>query len=155
RGEEERQLHVPLRREDGQQVVGLEDEADVGGPPARQLAAGELVEALAVHRDAPGRRRVEPADQGQQGGLARPGGPHAGDEVGGGDVEVDAVQDLDPLPAPLVALGDGADLDEAHRGRVPQLPSRSFTGSPSLSAAGGDRITRSPAFTPLRTWRWP
>src|SRR3989304_4732690 len=35
RRQQQRQLHVPLRRQHRQQVVELEDEPDVAGPPAR------------------------------------------------------------------------------------------------------------------------
>ena len=66
------------------------------------------------------------------------------------------MQDLDPLTAPLVALGHPADLDQVrHAPGVPQPLSAALTASPSLSDSGGDRTTRSPSLTPVRMWRWP
>ena len=110
--QQERQLHVPLRRQHRQEVIELEHEAHVGGPPPGQRAAGKLVDALAVDRDVARGGRVQPADEVEQGRLARSGWAHQGEEVALGDVQVDAVQDLDPLPPALIGLGHAADLDQ-------------------------------------------
>src|SRR5439155_3948346 len=125
------------------QVVELEHEADVGGTPAREVAAREAVDPAAVDGDGPRRRRVQPADEIQQRGLAGSRGPHERDEVAARDVEIDAVQDLDRLAAAAVRLGDAADLDE--HGHF----STTRTAAPSLSDGGGATTTRSPARRPL------
>src|SRR6187551_2825054 len=49
--EEQRHLDVALGREDGQQVVELEDEADVARAPFGELPRRQLVEALAGNDD--------------------------------------------------------------------------------------------------------
>src|SRR5207237_7599689 len=106
--------------------------------------------ALRVCHDVCGaRRRVDAADQVDQGGLARARRAHQRHEVAARDVEVDAVQDLDRLAAAPVALGDGADLDQVGH----QVLSASLTASPPLSDAGGESTTRSPSRTPVSTWR--
>ena len=53
RREQQRQLDVLLRRQHRQQVVELEDEADVPGAPARQPPAGEVVDADPGEGDEP------------------------------------------------------------------------------------------------------
>ena len=50
-GQQQRQLDVSRRGQHRQQVVELEDEADVARPPPRQLAAGQLVDAIAADVD--------------------------------------------------------------------------------------------------------
>src|SRR5205823_3047151 len=101
--------------------------------PGRQLAARQPIDPPAVHHDGAARGRVEAADQVEQGRLARARRAHQRHEVAAGDVEVDAVQDLDRLAAAPVALGDGADLDQVGH----QVLSASLTASPPLSDAGG------------------
>ena len=113
-GQEERQLHVALGGEHRHQVVELEDEPHVGRPPSRQLATRELIDPLAADDDLAAGRRVQPADEVEQGGLAGPRRTHEGEELALRDVEVDAVQDLDPLASAPVRLRDAPDLDQAH-----------------------------------------
>ena len=162
-GQQQRQLDVPLGRQHGHQVVELEDEADVGGAPARRARrsrAGRCAGRRSTMLPPVG--RVEPADQVEQGGLAGARRPHQRHEVAARDVEVDAVQHLDPLAAAPVGLGDAADLDQAlaaSRGAARVDPaataSASVTAAPSRSEAGGDSTTRSPSRRPLSTWRSP
>src|SRR4030095_3212132 len=126
--------------------------------PAGEVAARELIDARAVHRDAPRGGRVEPADQVEQGGLPRAGRPHQSHEIAPRDVEVDAVQHLDALGAPLVVLGDAADLDERlARGRGRPRPGLvgQPPASPPRSASGGDGTTRPPPRPPPVTRRPP
>ena len=49
-GEEQGQFHVLKGREDRDQLVELEDEAHVGGPPIGQLGLGEPGQIDAVHQ---------------------------------------------------------------------------------------------------------
>ena len=98
--QQQRQLDVALGGQHRQQVVELEDEADV---VARASAASwppdELVDAHAADLDGAGGRRVEPADQVEQRRLAGARRSHQGQEVALGDVEVDALQHVDALAA--------------------------------------------------------
>src|SRR5262249_6301710 len=152
--EQQRQLDVALRGEHRQQVVELEDEADVGGPPARELATRQLVDAPVVHHDGASARHVQAADEIQQGSLAGAGWPHQRDEVRARDIEVDAVQDFDGLAPAAVRLRQAADLHEhVHF-------STTRTAAPSLSDGDGASTTRSPARRPFTISRsapivWP
>ena len=66
---QQRQFHVLVRREHRQQVVELEDEADVPRPPAGQLALGHLGDFQSADDDA-ARRLIQPGDQVQERRLA-------------------------------------------------------------------------------------
>ena len=48
-GQEQRQLHVPLRGEDRKQIVELEHEPDMTRSPGRQLATGHLVNSISAN----------------------------------------------------------------------------------------------------------
>ena len=120
-GQQQRQLHVPLGREHRQQVVELEDEAHVGGAPARparrsradRCAGRPTVMLPPVGVSSPPIRLSRVV-------LPEPDGPIRATKSPLRDVEVDAVQHLDALAAAPVGLGDAADLDQrvsigAHR----------------------------------------
>ena len=64
--QEQRQFHVAFRGEHGQQVVKLEDKADVPRAPGREFAVGEFIDVLARDAHAAARWAVQPADQIQQ-----------------------------------------------------------------------------------------
>src|SRR5207302_8011322 len=93
-GQQQRQLDVALRAEHRQEVVELEDEADVRGAPPRELAPGETVNMLTIDFDAAGRGPVQPGHQVEQRALARTGRSHQGQEVAAVDMEVEAAQDV-------------------------------------------------------------
>ena len=95
----QRQLDILVGRQHGQQVVELEDEADVPRPPAGELAFGHRRDFGVADADFAGRRLVEPGDQVEQRRLARAGRPHEREKFAGGDVERQVVQDLDRLAA--------------------------------------------------------
>ena len=103
-GQQQRQLDVPPRRQHRQQIVELEHETHVRGAPFRQRALGQMVDPLPADRDAALGRGIEPADQIQQGGLARARGAHERQEIALLDIEVDVMQHLDLLLAALVDL---------------------------------------------------
>src|SRR4030095_1162336 len=120
----------------------------MGSAPAREFSARELVDALAVHLNAALRGCVQPANQVEQGSLARAGRAHQGDKVPPGNVEVDAMERFNLLAAALVRLRQATDLDQmAHDAPL----SASFTAWPSWSDSGGDSTTRSPSRRPLCT----
>jgi hypothetical protein len=76
---DQRQLDVVQRGGAGQQVEGLEDEADLLVADARQLVVVQFADQLAVEPVAALGGRVEAADQVHQRGLAGAGGAHDGD----------------------------------------------------------------------------
>jgi hypothetical protein len=71
------------------QVVVLEDEAD---DLAMEAPVGRVGERDAVDLDRPARRLVEVADDRQQRGLARPGGPGEDDELARLELERDVLE---------------------------------------------------------------
>ena len=102
--QQQRQLDVPRRGQHRQQVVQLEDEADVARAPRREPPARELVDPVAADGDRSFDRRVETAQQVEQRRLARARRPHQRQEVAFGNIEVDALQDVDPLAAAVIHL---------------------------------------------------
>ncbi len=76
------ELDVLLRRQHGDQVVGLEDEADVMEPEADELGRLMAADVLAGHLDAPGRRGCRARRQVEQRGLARTRGTDDRGELG-------------------------------------------------------------------------
>jgi hypothetical protein len=71
----ERQHHVLERGERGNQVEGLEDEADALRPQACAAVLVKLREILAIEQHTPAAGHVETREQRQQRRLARPRGP--------------------------------------------------------------------------------
>src|SRR5262245_48836662 len=130
-GEQERELHVLERGEHRNQVVHLEDEADVARAPRGQLAGRHVRQLVASDGDTAGRGHVEPAEQIQQGGLAGAARAHERHEVARVDVEVQSLQHVDLLaPAPIglaeparsdQALAVPATVDTDHRIKSPWL----------------------------------
>jgi hypothetical protein len=103
-GQQQGQFDVLERGEHGDEVVHLEDEADVARAPVGQLAAGHVRDLIAGHADSPARRNVETAQQIEQSGLARPARPHEGHEIALVDVKIQALQDVDVLIAASVGF---------------------------------------------------
>src|SRR5690606_14493315 len=111
-GQQQRQLDVAGGSEHRQQVVELEHEADVVGAPAGQLPPRSLREVVVADDHLSGGRGVEAAEQVQQGGLAGTRGPHQGEELPGGDLEVEPLQDVDAFAAAVVDLVGVDDTDQ-------------------------------------------
>ena len=84
---QQRQLDVLIRREHRQQVIELEDEADVPRPPAGELAFGHLRDAVVADPDFAFAGLVEAGDQVEQRRLARAAGAHQAEELAFGDFE--------------------------------------------------------------------
>ncbi len=94
--QQQRQFDVLEGGQDRDQVIGLEDEADVVGPPAGDLRLAQVAEILAVDDDlAPG-GPVEPGDQVQERRLARARRPHQREVLAFADREVEIHQHGDP-----------------------------------------------------------
>ena len=106
----QRQLHVLHGVEHRQQVVLLEDEADHLPPHAGELVGGEGGHVHPVEDHPPGVGGVQQAQQVEQGGLARAGGPHDGEELTLVDVQAQVVDGPDLLAADAVYPGDALGL---------------------------------------------
>ena len=92
--EEQRHLDVLEGGDLRQQVEVLEDEADLAVADVGELVDVELRDLLAVEAVGAAARRVEAADDVEQGRLAGAGRTDDGDELAGLDLEVE------PLAAP-------------------------------------------------------
>jgi hypothetical protein len=111
-GQQQRQLDILRGRQHRHQVVELEDEADIGRAPARQLTLAQALDVLAGELDLAGAGRVDAAEQVQQRRLARAGRTHDGDEVAMRDRHAEMIEYGDRL-APLgEALGNVGEFDQ-------------------------------------------
>ena len=111
-GERQRERDVLPRGQHRDEVVRLEDEAELVAPERREPLVVEVGQLLAGDDDRAGRRAVESGEQVHQRGLAGPGGPHDRGELAGGELEADAPQRVDrglPLPVGAVQLCGGDD----------------------------------------------
>ena len=102
----QRQGDVLLGGQDGEQVVGLEDEADRAAPQQREVAVVEAVEARAVDLDPALGRPVEPGEDVQQRRLARARRAHDGREAAGRERHVDASEGVDGRRSRAEALDE-------------------------------------------------
>src|SRR4030095_1870273 len=141
---EQGQLHVLGEREAGQQVEGLEDEADGAAAQPRQLLLAERVEGAALEAVAPGARAREAAQDLEQRGLARARGAHHRHELAAPDLEVHPAQRVDVLARRDVVLVDGLERD--HRGAH-------WSSTASPRARPSSTCTRLPSTIPTRTGR--
>src|SRR5690606_20269110 len=146
--QQQRQLDVALGRQHREQVVQLEDEPDMARPPLRQRRTAQTVYRRTRHLDGAVARRIEPAKQVEQRRLARPRRSHQREEVAAWNVEIDALQHVDPFTAPRVVLAEIPDTDE--RTDVGHYCITS-TLAPSVSPGGGSSTTRSPGCRPAST----
>ena len=101
---DEGQLDVVQRGGAGEQVEGLEDEADFLVADAGELVVVERGDVVAVEPVVALGGRVEAADEVHQRGFAGAGGAHDGDVLVVADAEVDAAEGVDLLVAHLVGL---------------------------------------------------
>jgi hypothetical protein len=101
---DEGQLDVMQGGGAGEQVEGLEDEADLLVADAGELIVVELGDVVTVEPVAALRRRVEAAEEVHQRGFAGAGGSHDGDVLVVLDADVDALESVDGLVAHLVGL---------------------------------------------------
>src|SRR6185437_11512493 len=136
-------LHVLLGRQRRDQVEALEDEADLVGADAGELAVAELRQARRAELHRSGGRAVERAEHLQQGRLAAAGRALDGDELAVRDLQGDVVE-RDNLAAGLaVLLGDvreGVHEDSFWSGEAQATERR--------AAAGRRREARQPPIAP-------
>ena len=103
-------------RELGEQVVELEDEADLAVADGVDLGRGHAVEGLSAEEDLAVRGPVEGAHDVEQGALARAGGAADGHDAADGDLEVHAAQDFKRALGVAEDLADAAAFNEVGRG---------------------------------------
>jgi hypothetical protein len=95
----------------GQQLEGLEDEADGAVAQLGQLVLAHRGDVAAAHPQHAGRRPVEPAEQVHQRRLAGAGRPDDGGVVAALDGEGDAAEGVDRDALELVGAGDVDSLE--------------------------------------------
>src|SRR5262249_15245972 len=108
----EREKHVLLDRQGGDQVEELEDEADP--PPAQQgaLAFGEAAELGAVETDLAAVGGLDAGDQIEQRGFAGAAAAEQDHQLAAADLEVEAGQHLVLAAAFAEGFGDLAQDDQ-------------------------------------------
>ena len=88
------QRHIIQRRQLGQQMEGLEHEADLLVPDLRQLLAGAFGDLPLPQQIASGGGHIQTADQVHQGGLSASGRPHNGQIIPLGHVQIHVFQHM-------------------------------------------------------------
>jgi len=101
------------------QLVRLEDEADLASTHGSQLRLGQVVDGHAVEPDLAGARRVESGQQAQQGAFAAAAGAHNGHKLPGGMVSVMPFR-ISTRRAPFVSTSSHREL----RSTRPPIPSQ-------------------------------
>jgi hypothetical protein len=89
----DREEDVLARRQIGQELKALEDEADLVPAEEGELILRQVLDRPAVDPHLAGGGAVEAGHQGEEGGLAAAGGPQHGHELARLDPQVDAVDD--------------------------------------------------------------
>ena len=128
---DERELHVGEGGGPGEQLEGLEDEADLVVAQVGELVVGELLHVLPVDPVGAGGGGVERADEVHEGRLARARLPHHRHPLAAPHVEGDAVEGAHLLLADPVEPGEPLDGDERRLGHVPAA----FRASPETLGA--------------------
>ena len=121
-----REQDVFERGERGDELVGLEDEADGLAADLGELVLGQVADGGAVEVDVAGGGCVQTGEQAEEGRFAAAGGTHDGDELAFGDGEVEAFEDVDGARAVADRLaesihdnhGRGASGAVAHEAEV-------------------------------------
>src|ERR1017187_2170328 len=110
-GVDQGKFHVVQRGGAGQQVEGLEDEADLPVADARQLVVGHLADQVAVDVVQALGGGIEAADQVHEGGFTGTGRSHDGDVFAAFDFDIDAGDGVENLFAHHIGLPEivGAD----------------------------------------------
>ncbi len=114
-GQLRRERDVLRGGEGGEQVEGLEDEADPLPAEQRQLLVLEAAQLGAVDQDLAAVDALQAGRGAQQGGLAGAGGAHDGGEGAEREAEAHPVEADDGLGAGAVGLGNGAEFDGEFR----------------------------------------
>ncbi len=114
----EGQDQVLLRRQDGQEVERLEDEAHLVAAQLGELGVAERAQLHAVDDDAAARGLVEPREAVHERRLPGPRRAHDGGEGAAGEPDGDAVEGVDcclPLAVAAGEVGGGDDVGHDER----------------------------------------
>ena len=137
-GQALRQEDVLLGAQGGQQVEGLEDEAEAVAAHGGELLVLHAGQVLTSDEHAAGGGGVQARQAVQESGLARAGGAHDGHELAASHHQARRVQGDDPGLALAVDLGQAAGLDDVHRGGSSGRCPRCSLGHPcSLGGRSG------------------
>jgi hypothetical protein len=113
RDEQKREFDILEGRENGNEMIELENVADVTGAPLGETGPGEAGHIVSVDDKVTGGGSVDPGDEIEEGGLSRTGWPHEGEELTAGDFQAEFLQGCDEVGSLLEGLGEVSDLDEA------------------------------------------
>ena len=109
---QQRQQHVLDRRQAGQQVVGLEDKADLPVADAGQLVLAQVAHVLSVQHVGAAGGPVQAAQDVHQRGLARARGAHDGQELAPFHSQVHPPQRVDGHVTHAVDFGQFFDFNQ-------------------------------------------
>ncbi len=154
-GIDRRDLDIFKGGEGGEQMVALEDEAEVLPAQIGQVVRLQFPGFLAGYPIAAAARPVETADDIHQGRFAGTGRADDGDHFSGGDGQVNILQDAQQSAAGEILPADAAQFKQGpghHRilGIKPPLRILGTVESVGLSPI----TTRSPSCRPSRTTAW-
>ena len=121
RGDQRRHEDVLQHRALRQQVVLLEDEADLAVAKGGEVGLGQREGVAPEERDLTRGGRLERAQDVEERALPAPRGPHDAERLAGSEAEVHALEDRQGAAGRVVALGDGLHLEQR---RSPFRPSR-------------------------------
>ena len=167
-GVDQRQRHVLKSARTGQQVEGLEDEADFAVTDLGQLIVVEMANVGPLQEVLACSGLIETADDIHERGLARARRPHNGDHLAGAHLECDAAQSVDFDLTHLVDFGDVLDVDDRclHH-RISSIITSSISSWMSTTTSPSSRppstcttpLPRTPNWTSTRSvcspaWRW-
>ena len=158
-GVDRRHFHVARRAQVRQQVVALEDEAEVLAAQFGQLVGVEFAGAAPAHAVVAAGGAVQAAQDIHQRGLARAGRANDGHHLAGLDGQVDVLEHRDglltrrELPAHARQGNQGTAHDQwpAAAGSAAATESTVTTRSPGCSPSSTS--ARTLLFMPMRTWR--
>ena len=114
-GIDRRHFHVLQGSGVADQVVALKHETERLAAQARQFVAIERGDIRSHEAVLPAGRTVETADEVHQGGLARAGCAHDGDEFARIDLQTHAMQHFDRKIAVAIGLADADQFDQRNR----------------------------------------
>src|SRR5215211_7139870 len=112
-GNQKRQLHVLDRREDGDEIVGLEDEAHPLRPEAGAPPVGHPGDRFSAHQDLAAVELVEAREAIEQRRFATAGWAHHRDHLATWNPQVHAPQGMDRRSTSCVGLLQVAGLDHS------------------------------------------
>ena len=114
----EGQQNIFGHRQGGEQVIGLEHEADMLPTDVRELFRPRPAGGGTANSDSPAGRRKHAAENRQQCGLAAAGRPHQHRQLAAIEVQTDTLQRLHPCWPAAETLADVRSLDDRLLHRV-------------------------------------